>query len=112
LRGNASITLTPFPAHYRGRPYLDGLALFAYEGPRVIEGEWRSGRLALAPGGPGPSTLCSTLLLVVDGGLAPFDRPEAVQRLGAGIPRDDLVRRFVPGGQPALSLLPPAVSAN
>jgi extracellular solute-binding protein (family 5) len=112
LRGSATITLKPFAVHRRGRPYLDGLTLSLLEGPRTLEGEWRAGRLALAPGGAGAVVLSSTLLLVFDPTLAPFDQPANVARVVAGIPCADLVARFIPGGQPASLLLPPSVAGT
>lgn len=106
---SGSLRLTAFSGHVRGRPLLDTLRLVAVADAGTRDGWLRAGRAHLVPGRPGPESLCATLVLAVDPAQAPFDRAAARAALSAALPRAELVAHFVPGGQPARGLLPPAL---
>jgi ABC-type transport system substrate-binding protein len=101
-----SLSVTAFAGHVRGRPYLDRVQLVALPDAEAARSDVQAGRLDMGPGSGGPSALAATLLLVLDASRAPFDRPEARAAVAAALDRVDLVRHFLPGGDPAASLLP------
>jgi len=103
------LALTGFNGHFGGRPYLDGLAIVPAGPTPGAAAEVRSGRIDLVPGPPGVSALAGTLLLVLDPSRAPFTDPKVREAVGAAIDRAEMVRHLVPGGDPAPSLVVPAL---
>ncbi len=112
-----SLHLTAFAAHVRGRPLLDGVRVVEVPEAPARAAALRAGRVHLVPGRPGPAALAATLLLVLDPARPPFGQPAVRAAVAQRIPRADLAAHFLPGGEPAGSLLvalpalpsPPAV---
>lgn len=98
IRG--TLAAVAFPAHVRGRPFLDAIAV-------QLAGSSGSGNgVDLAPAiGPGP--LAATLLLILDPDHPSLARLEVRRAVDATIDREDLVRNFLPGGATILSPIPP-----
>jgi len=103
------LALTAFGSHVRGRPFLDGVDLRALPESASTQAEVQSGRLDLAPGPPGVSALAATLVLILDPSQTPFTRLDVRSGIGAAIDRTELVRHLLPGGDPAASLVVPAL---
>ena len=101
------LRLAAFSGHVRGRPYLDAVNLTLVRAPASLAGEFQAGGIDVF-GGEGPlSALAASLILALDPAVPPLDRPEARAAIGAAIDRDDIVRRLLPGGDGAPSLLLP-----
>ena len=103
------LALTAFAGHVRGRPYLDRVEVVDLPDASSVPSEMASGRIDVAPGEPGITRLAATLLLILDPSRPPFDRPATRAAVAAAIDRGDLVRHLLPGGDPAPSLLVPAL---
>ena len=95
IRGRAAFVA--FGGHFRGRPFLDGVALRAADG---------DGPADVTPA-VGPGRLAASLLLVLDPTHAAFARVEARRDVAAAVDRDDLVRNFLSGGALTVSPIPP-----
>jgi MarR-like DNA-binding transcriptional regulator SgrR of sgrS sRNA len=106
LWGDGSLALTAFTDHLRGRPFLDGVRLF-WPAPGAAATEAADVTADTSDDGP----LAAVLLLVLDSKSPPFADPGARQAVAQEIDRQELARRFLPGGVPARSLLPPALLA-
>jgi ABC-type transport system substrate-binding protein len=102
------LVLTAFGAHVRGRPYLDRVEVTAVANPSAPGAQAPPGRLDLALGRPGASTLAATLLLVLDPGRSPFREP-AARELVARTMDGSALSRLVPGAESTASLLAPAL---
>jgi MarR-like DNA-binding transcriptional regulator SgrR of sgrS sRNA len=105
------IRLTAFPGHIRGRPYLDAIGVVAAAGD-ALQADFGSGRLDVVPGvpgGDGPSSLSAILILALDASRPPFDDVEARATVSSVLDRADIVRRLLPGGEAASSLLVPGL---
>jgi MarR-like DNA-binding transcriptional regulator SgrR of sgrS sRNA len=100
-----SLRLTAFAAHVRGRPLLDGVRVMEMPDAPARAAALRAGRVHLVPGRPGPAHPAAVLLLVLDPASPPFDQPAVRAAVAERIPRADLARYFVPGGEPAGALL-------
>jgi MarR-like DNA-binding transcriptional regulator SgrR of sgrS sRNA len=107
LWSNGSLALTAFTDHLRGRPFLDGVRLFWPAPGTQVAPEAADVTTDTADQGP----LAAVLLLVLDPGAPPFADPAARRRVAQAIDRQELARRFLPGGVPTRSLLPHAVLA-
>ena len=103
------IRLTAFAAHVRGRPYLDAVDVVDAAAAEALEAEFGAGRIDVLPGGDGPSSLSSSLILALDASRPPFDSPEARATVGGALDRGDIVRRLLPGSDPAPALLVPGL---
>jgi MarR-like DNA-binding transcriptional regulator SgrR of sgrS sRNA len=103
------IRLTAFGAHVRGRPYLDAIDVAAAPAVEALEADFVAGKVDVLPGGDGPSSLSATLILALDPARPPFDRPSARATVSAALDRADIVRRLLPGGDAAVSLLVPGL---
>jgi ABC-type transport system substrate-binding protein len=101
--------LTAFGAHVRGRPFLDSVEVVLLPDGASGTAEVQSGRLDVAPGPPGVSAVSATLLLVLDPTRAPLNRLQVRQAISAAVDRPELVRHLLPGGDPAASLVVPAL---
>jgi len=103
------IRLAAFGGHVRGRPYLDAVDVLSAAGPGALESEFRAGKVDVFPAEGGISTLASTLMLALDASRPPFDRPQARATVAGAIDRADIVKRLLPGGDAAPSLLVPGL---
>jgi ABC-type transport system substrate-binding protein len=103
------VRLTAFGGHVRGRPYLDTVDVMEAGGAETLDAEMGAGRVDLVPGGDGPSSLAATLILALDASQPPFDRPAARATVSGALDRADIVRRLLPGGDAAPSLLAPGL---
>jgi len=99
---------TSFSSHLRGRPYLQSLQVLAMSDPGALRADFQAGRVDLAFGEPGISTLSSTLILVLDPSQSPFDRPPVRHSVAAAL-GGDLLGQLVPGADPTPALLLPAL---
>lgn len=100
------LTLTAFGAHVRGRPFLDSVTLVAGPPTEALDAELRARRLDLAPVAAEGSRLAATLLLVLEAGQAPFDRPATRAAFAAALPVGPLFGRFLAVGEANPRLLP------
>ncbi len=107
LRRDGRLALTPFTDHLRGRPFLDGVRL-----------SWSAPGAQTAPEPADVTTdtahegpLAAVLLLLLDPESPPFADPAARRLVAQEVDRQELARRFLPGGVATPSLLPPAVLA-
>jgi MarR-like DNA-binding transcriptional regulator SgrR of sgrS sRNA len=105
------LALSAFGGHVRGRPYVDRVHLLATPEPAALDAEFRAGRIEIALGSSGGTTLGATLLLVLDPQRAPFDRLEKRAALASAIDGRDLVKHLIPGGDATPCLLSPALLA-
>lgn len=103
------VALTAFAGHRRGRPYLDRIQVEAVPEPSALRADVQASRIDVAPGKPGVSTVAATLLLTLDSSRTPFDHAAARATVAAAVNRRDLVKNLIPGGDPAPSLLVPAL---
>jgi MarR-like DNA-binding transcriptional regulator SgrR of sgrS sRNA len=104
--------LTAFGAHVRGRPFLDRLSVRKVQDLEALRSDLQTGAIDVALGAPGPpSPLAATLLLVLDPRQRPFQNASLRSAVAHAVNRADLVRYFLPGGEPAASLLTPALLA-
>lgn len=103
------LTLTAYPGHVRGRPYVDHVELIPVSEPQGLSADLRARRVDVALGAAGPSALAATLLLVLDASRPPFDRQDVRAAVGSAVDRGELVKQLLPGGDPAASLLVPAL---
>jgi ABC-type transport system substrate-binding protein len=106
------VGLMAFGGHVRGRPYLDAIEVVAAAGSGALEAGFRAGEVDVAPGGDGPSSLsglAATLILALDTARPPFDRSAARATVSGALDRGDIVRRLLPGGDAAPSLLVPGL---
>jgi ABC-type transport system substrate-binding protein len=103
------IRLSAFAGHVRGRPYLDAVDVVAAAGPEVLEAEFRAGKLDVFTGEGPVTALASTLVLALDSTRPPFDRLQARATVAGAIDRADIVKRLLPGGDAAPSLLVPGL---
>jgi ABC-type transport system substrate-binding protein len=106
------LAFTAFGGHWRGRPYLDALAVVAVPEDARRHADLLAGRTDLAFGEPGLSEPASTLLLVLDATRAPFDKPAAREAVARAIDRAALVREYVAGGAVSLTPVPPSIGAG
>jgi hypothetical protein len=98
IRG--TLAAVAFPAHVRGRPFLDTIAIRLADsagGDRVDLAP------AIGPGGP----LAGALLLILDPGHPSLSRVAVRRAVDAAIDREDLLRNFLPGGGRLLLPIPP-----
>ena len=105
------LALTAYPGHVRGRPYLDHVDVIQVSEPQGLSADLGARRIDVALGKTGPSSLAATLLLVLDASRPPFDRQDARAAVVSAVDRGDLVKQLLPGGDPAASLLVPALLA-
>lgn len=104
------LAFTAFGGHWRGRAYLDGLTAVAVPDDARRHADLAAGRVDLAMGEPGVQAQATTLLLVLNAQLPPFDRPAAREAVAAAIDRAALAREYIAGGVPTLSALSPALT--
>ena len=102
------IRLSAFRGHVRGRPYLDAVDVAAL-GAADLETRYWAGTLDVVATKEGVSALAATLLLVLDPKHPPFDGREARATVAGALDRADIVRRLLPGGDAAPSLLVPGL---
>jgi MarR-like DNA-binding transcriptional regulator SgrR of sgrS sRNA len=103
------VVLSAFGGHVRGRPYVDRVQLLIARDAGALDAEFQAGRIGVALGSSGGTTLAATLLLVLDSRRAPFDRLETRAAVASAIDERDLVRHLIPGGDDTPCLLPPAL---
>jgi len=99
--------LTAFGGHVRGRPYLDAVDVALVGSAAALPAEFQAEKIDVFAGEGPLSALASSLILALDPARPPFDRAEARAAVAAAIDRDDIVRRLLPGGDAAPSLLLP-----
>jgi ABC-type transport system substrate-binding protein len=100
------IRLSAFAGHVRGRPYLDAVDVVAVA---VLEAEFRTGKVDVFPGEGPVTAVGATLMLALDSRRPPFDRLQARASVAGAVDRADIVKRLLPGGDAAPSLLVPGL---
>src|SRR6185436_1140150 len=103
------ISATAFGRHVRGRPFLDVVRLVAAAPDRVSRSE-----VAIPDVGPAatPSPPANgLLLLLLDPAAPPLADARTRALIAASVDRAQLARHFLPGGEPAESLLTPMLLA-
>jgi ABC-type transport system substrate-binding protein len=105
------LVLSAFGAHVRGRPYVDRVHLLATPEPGALDAEFQAGRIGIALGSSGGTSLGATLLLVLDPQRPPFDRLEARAAVASTIDGRDLVKHLILGGDSTPCLLSPGLLA-
>ena len=102
------ISATAFGRHVRGRPFLDVV--------RLVAAPDRSSRSDVAAPDVGPSATPlppanGLLLLLLDPAAPPLADGRTRALIAASVDRTQLARHFLPGGEPAESLLGPTLLA-
>src|SRR6185295_4194122 len=100
------LSATAFGRHVRGRPFLDAV--------RLVAAPDRSSRSETAVSDVGPSATplppaTGLLLLLLDPAAPPLADGRTRAVIAASVDRAQLARHFLPGGEPAESLLGPTL---
>jgi peptide/nickel transport system substrate-binding protein len=99
-----------FNGHVRGRPYLDQVEVLGFGRRETLRAARASGRVDIALV-EGAASVHQVLLLRLDSRRPAFRTRESRAMVSGAIDRKSLVARFVPGGQPLFTLLPPGMLA-
>jgi hypothetical protein len=94
------LSATAFGRHVRGRPFLDVVRLVPATGDRA-----RADGDVTVSGGPLPPA-AGLLLLVLDPAAPPLSNAGTRALIASAVDRPALARHFLPGGEPADTLLP------
>ena len=110
IRGRAAFAA--FAGHFRGRPFLDSVALESIPGAAARDlahahGPGRADLVASIEGG----APAATLILVLDPRQPPLDRVDVRRAVAAAMDGGDLVRHFIPSGTPTHLLLSVGLAA-
>jgi hypothetical protein len=98
------VSASAFGRHVRGRPFLDVVRLVPAADRARGDGD------VTASAGPLPPA-SGLLLLVMDPAAPPLSSAATRALISASVDRSALARHFLPGGEPAETLLPPAMLA-
>lgn len=100
------VSASAFGRHVRGRPFLDVVRLVAAPTDLARADAAAADVTAAAPPLP-PAT--GLLLLMLEPGAAPLADRRARGLIASSVDRAALARHFLPGGEPADTLLPPSL---
>src|SRR6185503_7357363 len=97
------VSATAFGRHVRGRPFLDVVRLIASPGDRAARPDAVSADVSSSATPVPPAS--GLLLLLLDPAAPPLGDARTRALIGASVDRAQLARHFLPGGEPADSLL-------